>query len=127
VYFQAQNREDLYEWVNRTLRQQNYSELKRSGKGLVCRYLAKMTGLSRAQMTRLIGCYQAGGEVQARVYRRRRFPQRYMGADIELLAEVDEAHENLSGPATQKILQRAWHEFADLRYERLWQLSVAQL
>jgi transposase InsO family protein len=127
VYFQAQNREGLYEWVNRTLRQQNYSELKRSGRGLVRRYLAKMTGLSRAQMTRLIGCYQAGGEVKARVYRRRRFPQRYTGADIELLAEVDEAHESLSGPATQKILQRAWHEFADLRYERLWQLSVAQL
>jgi transposase InsO family protein len=127
VYFQAQSREGLYEWVHRTLRQQNYSELKRSGRGLVRRYLAKMTGLSRAQTTRLIGCYQAGGAVKAQVYRRRRFPQRYTGADIELLAEVDEAHESLSGPATQKILQRAWHEFADLRYERLWQLSVAQL
>jgi transposase InsO family protein len=127
VHFQAQGRQDVYEWVSRTLRQQNYSELKRSGKGLLRRYLAKMTGLSRAQMTRLIGCYQAGGEVKARVYRRQRFPQRYTGADMELLAEVDEAHESLSGPATQKILQRAWHEFQDRRYERLWQLSVAQL
>jgi transposase InsO family protein len=127
VHFQAQGRQDVYEWVNRTLRQQNYSEIKRSGKGIVRRYLAKMTGLSRAQMTRLIGCYQAGGEVKARVYRRQRFPQRYRGADMELLAEVDEAHESLSGPATQKILQRAWHEFQDRRYERLWQLSVAQL
>jgi transposase InsO family protein len=127
VHFQAQGRQDVYEWVNRTLRQQNYSEIKRSGKGIVRRYLAKMTGLSRAQMTRLIRCYQAGGEVKARVYRRQRFPQRYTGADMELLAEVDEAHESLSGPATQKILQRAWHEFQDRRYERLWQLSVAQL
>jgi transposase InsO family protein len=127
VHFQAQGRRDVSEWVSRTLRQQNYSELKRSGKGLLRRYLAKMTGLSRAQMTRLIGCYQAGGEVKARVYRRQRFPQRYTGADMELLAEVDEAHESLSGPATQKILQRAWHEFQDRRYERLWQLSVAQL
>ena len=31
---------------------------------------------------------------------------RYTRADIELLAAVDEAHETLSGPATQKILYR---------------------
>ena len=127
VSFQAQNRQDLYSWVNRTLRQQNYSELKRAGKGLVRQYLAKMTGLGRAQVTRLIGCYQQGGEATPREYRRRRFPNRYTSADIELLAQVDEAHETLSGPATGKILQRAWHEFHDRRYERLWPLSVAQL
>jgi hypothetical protein len=55
VSFQAQNRQEVYSWVNWILRQQNYGELKRSGKGLVRRYLAKMTGLSRAQVTRLIG------------------------------------------------------------------------
>ena len=27
-------------------------------------------------------------------------------ADLELLATVDEAHENLSGPATRRILER---------------------
>jgi hypothetical protein len=86
-----------------------------------------MTGLSRAQVTRLIRCYQQGGEVKARAYRRHRFPQRYTPADIERLAHVDEAHETLSGPATQKILQRALHEFHDARYERLARLSVAQL
>ena len=127
VCFQGQDRKDMYGWVNRTLSQQNYSGLKRPDKGLVRRYLAKLTGLSRAQIARLIGCYQKAGEVKARVYRRRRFPTRYTGADIGLLAQVDEAHETLSGPATQKLLQRAWHEFHDSRYERLWRLSVAQL
>ncbi len=52
-------------------------------------------------------------EVKPRAYRRHRFRKRYTGADIELLAEVDEAHETLSGPATQKILQRELHEFRD--------------
>jgi transposase InsO family protein len=61
------------------------------------------------------------------VYRRHRFPQRYTRVDVELLAAVDEAHETLSGPATQKILQRERHEFHDARYERLARLSVAQL
>jgi antitoxin component HigA of HigAB toxin-antitoxin module len=58
VSFQARDRRELYEWVNRTLRQQDYGHLKREGKGLVRRYLAKMTGLSRAQTARLIHSYQ---------------------------------------------------------------------
>ncbi len=127
VRFQAKDRGELYEWVNQTLRQQEYGRLKRDQRGLLKRYVAKMTGLSRAQVARLIGCYQQGGEVQPRAYQRHRFPNRYTRADIELLAAVDAAHETLSGPATQKILQRAWHEFQEAQYERLARLSVAQL
>ena len=127
VRFQAQDRQELYDWVNRTLRQQDYGRLKRQAKGLVRRYVAKMTGLSRAQTARLIRTYQQGQEVKPRPYRRRRFPQRYTAADIELLAEVDTAHETLSGPATQKILQREFHDFSDQRFQRLAELSVAQL
>jgi transposase InsO family protein len=44
-----------------------------------------------------------------------------------LLATVDEAHETMSGPATQKILQRACHDFGDRKYRRLAKLSVAHL
>ena len=127
VRFHSQDRGELYEWVNQTLRQQDYGRLKRGGKGLVRRYIAKMTGLSRAQAARLIRSYQQGGEVKPRAYRRHRFAKRYTRADIEVLAAVDEAHETLSGPATQKILQRAWHEYHDAQCQRLARLSVAQL
>jgi transposase InsO family protein len=127
VRFHCQERGDLYGWVNQTLRRQDYGHLKRQNKGVVRRYLAKMTGLSRAQVTRLIRCYQQGGEVKPRAYQRHRFSNRYTRADVEVLAALDEAHETLSGPATQKILQREWHEFHDAQYERLARLSVAQL
>src|SRR5260370_3911465 len=86
-----------------------------------------MTGLSRAQVTRLIAQYSQGEEVQAKSYRRRRFPTLYTRADTALLAGVDEAHETLSGPATQKILQREFHDFGDRRYQRLARISVAEL
>jgi transposase InsO family protein len=127
VQFQAHDRAELYTWINQTLRQQNYGQLKRDGRGLVRLYVSKMTGLSRAQMTRLIRCYQQGGKVKPRLYQRHRFANRYTRADIELLAQLDEAHETLSGPATQKILQREWHEFHHAQYEGLSRLSVAQL
>lgn len=127
VRFQAGNRKELYEWVSQTLRQQEYGRLKREGKGLVRRYVGKMTGLSRAQVARLIRRHQQSGSAQPRPHRRHRFAQRYTAGDIEQLAQVDEAHQTLSGPATQKILQRELHEFEDARYERLARLSVAQL
>jgi hypothetical protein len=75
----------------------------------------------------LIRRYQQGEGQRPRAYQRRRFPDRHTHADIEALAAVDEAHKTLSGPATQKILQRAWHEFHPAQYERLARLPVAQL
>ena len=62
--------------------------------------------MSPAQVTRLIARYRKSRSLQAAPYRRHRFPQRNTRADIELLATVDEAHENLSGPATRRILER---------------------
>lgn len=127
VEFQGRNREEVYAFVHQTMREQRYDELKRSGRGLVRRYLAKMTGLSRAQTTRLVTMYRKGEEVKLKPYRRYGFRQRYTREDIERLAAVDAAHQTLSGPATQKILYRAYHEFGEREYERLARLSVAQL
>lgn len=123
--FEASDRRELYEWVGRTLVEQEYAGLGRASKGLVRRYVAKMTGLSRAQVTRLIGPYRERGQVQAKVYRRHRFATRYQRDDIALLAAVDEAHETLSGPATQKILPREYYDFKDTRFAHWARLSVA--
>jgi hypothetical protein len=127
IRFGGSNRKEIYNWVRQTLTEQQYQEQSKVGKGVLRCYLEKMTGLSRAQGTRLIGQYLATGKVEERAYRRERFPSLYTRKDIELLAEVDEAHETLSGPATQKILYREFHEFGASDYERLARLSVAHL
>src|SRR5262249_28145238 len=117
--FKGKRRAEVYAWITRMLREQDYSEQGRVVKGLLRQYLGKMTGLSRAQVTRLVGQYRKKGEVRERVYRRHRFPQRYTRADLELLAAVDEAHETLSGPATRRILEREYEEFGHPEYKRL--------
>ena len=127
VAFEGRNREEVYGWVNRVLEEHKYDELGRGERGLLRRYVEKMTGLSRAQATRLIGQYLRGDPVRPKAYRRHRFSAHYQRADIELLAAVDAAHETLSGPATQKILQREFHDYGDARYLRLAELSVAHL
>jgi transposase InsO family protein len=125
--FEAGDRGDVYAWLASTLCQQEYWKQTRETKGLLRRYLIKMTGLSRAQVTRLIGGYRKSGAVERKGYRRNRFPRRYTAEDIELLAAVDEAHETLSGPATRKVLYRAYFEFQDARYQRLATISVAHI
>jgi len=116
VGFRGRNRAEIYGWVNETLREQHYEELKRASRGLIRRYVEKMTGLSRAQTTRLITRYQRGEAVKPPTYRRHRFPQRYTREDIVLLAAVDEAHGTLSGPATRKLLERACYDFGEAGY-----------
>jgi transposase InsO family protein len=125
--FSACSREELYGWIEEVLRQHGYEGLRKEGKGLVRSYLSKMSGLSRAQVTRLIGKYQASAEVKAQSCRRHRFRRCYTSADIELLAQVDEAHETLSGPATRKILAREFHDYGKQPFQRLANLSVAHL
>jgi transposase InsO family protein len=125
--FEANNREEVYGWVTQTLLEQEYGGQKREAKGLLRRYVKKMTGLSRAQMTRLIGQYLESGAVKERNYRRNRFVNRYQAADVKLLAEVDEAHETLSGPATQKILHREFHDYGNERYRRLAGISAPHI
>jgi len=125
--FEGETRQQVYPWMERVLCQQQYHQQGRAARGLVRRYVGKMTGLSRAQVTRLIARYGRCGRIEVAPYRRHRFPQRYTRADVELLALVDEAHENLSGPATRRILQREYQLYGKPEYARLATISVAHL
>jgi len=127
IRFEGESRQPVYHWIEQVLRQQQYAQQGRAARGLLRRYLGKMTGLSRAQVTRLIARYRANGELQPIGYRRHRFPQRYTRADVELLATVDAAHESLSGPATRHILQRAYQQYGKPEYQRLASISVSHL
>jgi hypothetical protein len=127
VRFEATRRQEMYEWVTRTLCYQEYWKQKRPIKGLLRQYTAAMTGLSRAQVTRLIARYLEDGQVQERSYHRNQFARHYTAADIELLGTVDQAHGTLSGPATQKILYREFYEYGDERYGRLAAISVPHI
>jgi len=127
VRFTGQRREEVYAWTERTLLRHQYASLSRPEKGLVRRYVARMTGLSRAQVARLISAYADTGRVKAAPYRRRKFAKRYTKADVDLLAYVDRSHGNLSGPATKRILEREHGEYGQAAYERLAGISVAQI
>jgi transposase InsO family protein len=127
VRFAGLRRAEVYSWVERTLVRHEYAKLGRVGKGLVRRYVARMTGLSRAQVTRLIAGHRQTGRVKAVEYHRTKFATRYTPTEVGLLAYVDQAHGNLSGPATKRILEREYTEYGQTVYQRLAGISVAQI
>src|SRR6202162_2248188 len=127
VQFAGQRRAEVYAWVERTLGGHAYQGWGRADKGVVRQYLARMTGRSRAQVTRLIAGHRKTGKVKVATYRRTQFATRYTAGDVGLLAYVDKAHGNLSGPATKRILERDYFDYGQAVYARLAGISVAQI
>jgi transposase InsO family protein len=127
VRFVGCGRTEIYGWVERLLCHHEYPLQGRRSKGLLRAYVECMTGLSRAQSTRLIGSYVRIGRVAVKPSGRPRYQRHYTPADIELLAAVDEAHERLSGPATRHILKREFEIYGKPEFQRLAALSNGHL
>ncbi len=127
VTFKGRSRKENYAWIEGTLRRYKYTSRARAEKGLLRRYLEKMTGYSQAQLSRLIAEYRRTGHVRLPEYQRHRFLTKYSRADQALLAEVDNAHSRLSGPATQAILRREYEVYGRNEFAQLSEISVAHL
>jgi transposase InsO family protein len=126
--FSIPARDEAYGWIENALRQLGYSRLGKADRGLVRDYLIKVSGLSRAQITRLIKQFRETGHVRDRRGRpANAFVRRYRPVDVALLAEVDALHGTLSGPATRKLCERSYHVFGDVRFERLAHISNGHL
>jgi transposase InsO family protein len=124
----AQDDEGRYGWIDAVLRRLDYRQLRRADRGMVLAYLQRLSGYSRAQVTRLVARWMSGKPL-VKNYRapEHAFARRYTGADVALLAEVDRAMGTLSGPATVCVLRRQRDVFGDARFERLGSISVGHL
>lgn len=124
----ADNDEGRYTWIDAVLRRLGYRQLGRLDRGAVLAYLQRLSGYSRAQVTRLVSRWLAGKPL-VKNYRApaHAFARRYTAADVALLAEVDRAMGTLSGPATACVLRRQRDVFGDARFARLGSISVGHL
>jgi transposase InsO family protein len=127
IDFTGQGRSQVYAWIAATLVEQEYFTLCKKQRGPVRAFLSKLSGLSMPQITRLIRRYHADGELPVQKHARRRFPAKYTLQDLELLIGVDRAHQQLSGPATRRIIEREWHVFGKREYANLAEISASHL
>lgn len=119
--------EEKYEWVETVLVRFRYLQLKKDEKGVIRRYIGKITGHSRAQVSRLIREYKRTGRLKKAEYSRHRFPRKYTSREVKLLAKTDELHGWLSGPAIKKIMQREYEVYGHTEFEKISQISVSHL
>src|SRR5438874_3772996 len=123
----ATGQKTVYGLIERVLKAQRYRHLSKGQNGVVKEFLAKVTALSRAQITRLIRRWIQTRRIERQPGRQPNFPRRYTAADVAVLAEVDAAHEDLSGPAVRYLCQRGWEVYVDKRLERLAGISSSHI
>ena len=118
---------ECYNFVRKTLIKFSYMTLSKKDKGIVIRYLLKMTEYSRQQLTRLIKQYTETGRINWTPCRSNGFSKKYTDQDIKLLAKTDELHDTPCGHAVKKLCERAHDIFDDKDYQRLTEISVSHV
>ena len=95
--------DERYAFIARTVKRFGYGRLHRADKAVVLRFLERVSGYSRPQISRLV---KRGSERRALVKRycgsRTSFARTYTGADVLLLAHTDTLHGTLSGLAPHR-------------------------
>lgn len=125
--FRPKGKKEMYGWIEKTLVNWRYLELGKKDKGILKRYIAKMTSYSRAQITRLIARYRRDGHIRERQYKRHTFKRKYSPDDIRILAKTDEVHYFPNGAALKKILKRMITVYGEGKYENIANISVGHI
>ena len=125
--FAAQDKAERNKWIAKTLDKFAYFTLRKKDKAAVKNYIKKLTGLSKAQIKRLIAKKRKTGAIIFNQNKHHRFAGKYDAKDISLLAKTDNLHHRMSGPATKKIMERESGIFKNPEYENIAQISVSHL
>jgi len=123
----ASTKDERYKFVDGILKRYAYTQLKREDKGIVIRFLEKVSRYSRQQLTRMIQQYTEHGTVRRKQKTVNGFNRIYQPEDIRLLAQLDQRHGTPNGLMVKKLCERAHTCFNEAGYERLVNISVAHI
>lgn len=127
IKFKVPNKKDKYIWINDTLTKFRYFRLKKKDRGIVRQYIINITGISKAQLDRLIKKKKRFGVVFLSSTKKNTFPVKYDPQDISLLVKTDNSHKRLSGPATKVILEREYKTFNKQEYSNICNISSSHI
>lgn len=123
----AASKQERYRLVDSILKRFRYSSLRRPDKGIVIRFLMKITSYSRQQLTRMIRRHTETGRLEPRQKTLNGFEAVYTAEDTTLLAQLDQRHDTPNGLMVKKLCERAHHQFEDQDYKRLANISVSHI
>lgn len=128
IKFESVSKKEKYVWVENTLNRFGYFKLRKKDKGIVKKYIMRMTGFSDAQLGRLIKKKKEISKVFLSSSRRYTFTTIYDTSDIIRLVETNNNHGRLSGPTTKRIfvhegrLSVVWKELRKVFYCPSWKI-----
>ena len=127
IEFASVSKREMYGWIETVLQKFKYFSLRKKDKHLVKDYIRKMTGLSDAQTTRLIGKKKQFGKIFLSSTKKHTFEKIYTPTDTALLIKTDNLHLRMSGKATKVILKREYEIFGKKDYENISQISSSHI
>jgi len=119
---------EKYNFIDETVDRFEYLKLKKKDKRIVLKYLKKLTGYKKAQLTRLVSRASLGDLVKKKYQRPSETTNRiYLPADIKLLEKTDEYHLRLSSHATHEILRREYEVFHHADFKNISKVSISHI
>lgn len=125
--FIAKDKKERNLWIENVLNKFGYFSCKKKEKTIVKNYIARMTGLSKTQVKKLIAKKKRFGRIISTSENRHRFARKYNPTDIALLIKTDNLHNRLSGPAVKEILEREFGIFKKREYKDISRISTSHI
>ena len=125
--FSRTDRKKTYEWIGRTLGKFGYYRLSKKEKGIVKKYVRRMTGYSETQIDRLIARKKKVGRIVEQKRTQPSFERVYTSEDVALLVLVDNAEGRRTGGALKKTFTDMFHLYKDDRFKRLANISISHI
>jgi len=116
VLFQMNSiKKERYDWIRCEFARFDYMQLRKKDKRVVIRYLIKVSGCSRQQVTQLIWQYRKTGHINYQHANAPYFQRKDNKDDIRLIARMDEQYDTPCEPALKKLCERACRVFEPLK------------
>lgn len=119
--FSITEQDERYRWIEQPLQRFHYRTLGRSERGVVLRYLQRVSCYSRQTLTRLVAQYQPSGELRRR---QRTVPGFQRNHTLKM---PDCWMSCMAGAAAKKLCERMYRVHGDARFESLSHISVSLL
>lgn len=121
--FTARDKQERNQWIEKVLGKFKYFSCRKKDKIIIKKYLARMTGLSKTRIKKMISRKKKFGKISPYEIARHQFETKYGTGDIALLLKTDNLHQRMSGPAIKEILQREYNIFGKSEYKNISNIS----
>lgn len=130
VQFLVESRKDKYRCISEILVKHRYKKVRKKHRGIIKKYLSKVTGYENTQIKRLIKKWKEGKllcGLEKASNNKNGFKTKYYPEDIALLIKTDTAHKTRCGRVTSEHLKRELFVFSKDEYANIANISPSHI